>query len=648
MRVAIIGGGPSGLVQLKTLTTAHEHFPSAEPFEVRLFESYDKLGGVFLHHVYEDAELVSSKFLTTFSDFRPRPEDNDFFSSERYREYLEEYTTYFDLWPYIHLSTSVTGVRRGDTSEHVVSYKGLDGVETEWECDAIAICSGVHSKAHIPNIPGIEHVPEVIHSSDFKKREQFGTGKTVMVLGSGETGCDMCHLAITSPTKQVVFCHRDGWIGAPKRAPGQRFLPWLFGDEDYEEPQLPIDVSQVTLFDSMYVHPMVRDTMIVWDYYHFLALPAGCWICGGSEYGVDQWVGQIFSERFHASRLFWNKGWQRIQNNVSTPWRPTKWPLGTRIRQFFFQTAITPAKRTIDVAPFPSHFTSDGVAHFPDNGRPEAKLIQRSVVKPDMVIFATGYVPHFPFLNTEYNAGRRPYPVSHDADVRQVWSSNDPTIGFIGFVRPGFGAIPPLAEMQSMLFATHLLNRVPRPLLKDDEWHYRVIHAPSARVTYGVEHDSYAYQLAKDMDMAPSFTDILRIALYTPHGWRLPYVWAGGASFTAKFRLVGPWKCDRAAEILTGELWETITRRNGLFGNIPMVVVPVLYLGSINLYYYMHSLFWGSLAKIGLCKAPVPRNDVKRKFEELAQREQMKMVQDAKMAAVDIRVTEVSDDDSDF
>ncbi|KAM6513587.1 hypothetical protein FALCPG4_015974 [Fusarium falciforme] len=150
MRVAIIGAGPSGLVQLKTLATAHEYFPSAEPFELRLFETYDKVGGVFLHHVYEDTELVSSKFLTTFSDFRPRPEDNDFLSAERYREYLEDYTTHFNLWPYIHLGTSVTGISRGDVSEHVVSYRAPDGKEVEWECDAIAVCSGVHPKAHIP------------------------------------------------------------------------------------------------------------------------------------------------------------------------------------------------------------------------------------------------------------------------------------------------------------------------------------------------------------------------------------------------------------------------------------------------------------------------------------------------------------------
>ncbi|KAH7124716.1 hypothetical protein EDB81DRAFT_212400 [Dactylonectria macrodidyma] len=624
MRVAIIGAGPSGLVQLKTLATAHEYFPSEEPFELKLFESYDKVGGVFLHHVYEDTELVSSKFLTTFSDFRPLREDNDFLSATRYREYLEQYTTHFNLWPYIHLNTAVTGIRRGDVSEHVVSYKGPDGKEVEWECDALAVCSGVHSKAYMPDIPGIENVPTVLHSSEFKKREQFGTDKTVMVLGAGETGCDMCYLAITSPTKRVVFCHRDGWIGAPKRAPGQRFLPWLFGDKDYDKPQLPLDVSQVTLFDTMYVHPMVRDTMIVWNYYHFLALPAGCWICGGSGYGVDQHVGQVFSERFHASRLFWNKAWQRIQNSVSTPWRPTEWPLSTRIRRFFFNTAIVPAKRTIDTAPFPSHISPDGIAHFPDNGRPEAKRIRETVVKPDVIVFATGYVPHIPFLNTEHNAGRRPYPTNHDANIRQIWSSDDPTVGFIGFLRPGYGAIPPLAEMQAMLFALHLLNRVPRPLVEDDEWHYRMIHPPSDRVFYGVEHDSYTYQLAKDMDAAPSFTDVLRIALCTRRGWRLPYIWAGGANFTVKFRMVGPWKFDAAAETLTGDLWETITRRQGLFGNIPMVVIPVLYLGSINLYYYIYALFWGALAMIGLANVPVPRNDVKRKFAELAMMEQQK------------------------
>lgn len=200
------------------------------------------------------------------------------------------------------------------------------------------------------------------------------------------------------------------------------------------------------------------------------------------------------------------------------------------------------------------------------NGRPESERINEMVIKPDVLIFATGFSPSLPFLQGDDNAGRKAYPTSFDADVRQIWSRDDPTVGFIGFIRPGFGAIPPLAELQSMLFAMNLIGSVPKYLDPEDEWHYRILHTPDQRVTYGVEHDSYAYQLAKDMDIAPSVTEVLRISLGTRKGWRLPYVWGAGAVFNTKFRMKGPWKWEGAADVMTGELWETITRREGLFG----------------------------------------------------------------------------------
>src|SRR5690606_38979246 len=138
---------------------------------------------------------------------------------------------------------------------------------------------------------------------------------------------------------------------------------------------------------------------------------------------------------------------------------------------------------------------------------------------------------------------------------------------------------------------------------------------------------SYAYQLAKDIGGAASITDVFRLSLRTRRGWRLPYVWAGGASFNSKFRMVGPWRSDGAPEILTGELWETIRRREGLFGNVPLSILPMMYLGSVNIYYYMYSAFWGALAKIGLYRPLVPRNAVKEVFEELARREQQMRLQ---------------------
>lgn len=185
-----------------------------------------------------------------------------------------------------------------------------------------------------------------------------------------------------------------------------------------------------------------------------------------------------------------------------------------------------------------------------------------------MVVYATGYLTSFPFLNTPENAGRRAYPAAYDADVRQIWKSDDPTVGFIGFVRPGFGAIPPLSELQAMLWTMKLLDRVPGPLLRDDEWHYRIIHQPDARITYGVEHDSYTYQLAKDMDIAPSFTEILKLAFTTTRPWRLPWLWAAGACFNTKFRLRGVWKWEGAKDVMMGELYTTISRRHGMFGKL--------------------------------------------------------------------------------
>lgn len=58
MRVAVIGGGPSGLVTLKYLLTSHL-FLGTDPVEAILFESEDSIGGAFAHRVYEDAEVGS-------------------------------------------------------------------------------------------------------------------------------------------------------------------------------------------------------------------------------------------------------------------------------------------------------------------------------------------------------------------------------------------------------------------------------------------------------------------------------------------------------------------------------------------------------------------------------------------------------------
>lgn len=57
MKVAIIGGGPSGLVTLKYLKTANLYLSLDEPIEVSLFEGEAEIGGTFRYRVYEEAEV---------------------------------------------------------------------------------------------------------------------------------------------------------------------------------------------------------------------------------------------------------------------------------------------------------------------------------------------------------------------------------------------------------------------------------------------------------------------------------------------------------------------------------------------------------------------------------------------------------------
>jgi dimethylaniline monooxygenase (N-oxide forming) len=63
MRVAVIGGGPSGIVTLKYIVNAHKSFP-IEPIEARLFENEGSIGGTFKHRSYEDAEVGDSSSST--------------------------------------------------------------------------------------------------------------------------------------------------------------------------------------------------------------------------------------------------------------------------------------------------------------------------------------------------------------------------------------------------------------------------------------------------------------------------------------------------------------------------------------------------------------------------------------------------------
>ncbi|XXG99620.1 Sterol O-acyltransferase 2 (Sterol-ester synthase 2) [Hypoxylon texense] len=460
-------------------------------------------------------------------------------------------------------SCPVKSVVKQKEGTHVVTYQ-LEGGKHTWECDAVAVCSGLHVAPSIPKIEGIERVPTVFHSSKLKRRDQFGVGKNVLILGTGETGADVSVLAVTSATKRVVLCHRDGFHLAPKRNPRPRFRFSRYPSPQ-DRPQVPIDVSRASLLDTAYVHPWLRNSSVLWTYYDYYVRWI-LWTSWGTTHGTDQWIGGK-PKGWTTSEIFFNKSGYKLSPYLNSTWRPDK-PQGLlrRIRSWIIRTPHIQVGegQQVDLAPWPERIDENGVVIFSDNRRPEYARMRGETIKPDVIVFCTGYTYEYPFFE-----GAKSSPRYYDGKlVRDIWPRNDSSIGFIGFVRPNLGAIPPLAEFQAQLWVLNLLapeRVVGAPLLPQDEPHYRLVCKEHARVRYGVDHESYAYQLALDMGSAPSFTEILHLGFSAGCWWKLLLTWALGANFNTKFRLLGPWRWDGASEIMTTELWDTVARREMFF-----------------------------------------------------------------------------------
>ena len=328
LRVAVIGGGPAGLATLKYLVTAHNFFPSLAPIDARLFEASSVLGGVFSSKIYEDSEMVSSKYLTAFSDARLPASEPDFLPAERYAAYLLEYAERFGLLGKVHLRTRVMSVRKmeekigaGFVLQVQQELKGGNFGRWAWVCDAVAVCSGLNETPCMPEIKGAELVKNQLHSQDLKLRAQFPEGGTVVVLGAGETGLDMAWLAATSKTARVILCHRDGFFCGPKVSPASRVLLELFKRTSNpfltiatqivpaprvlglplsapKRPNKPVDCSVAALFDTAYVPPVLQRGPLLWWYYNSW-IKAMHTLISGTHEGPDQWVGHMPKGRKH-------------------------------------------------------------------------------------------------------------------------------------------------------------------------------------------------------------------------------------------------------------------------------------------------------------------------------------------------------------
>ncbi|WP_037756738.1 flavin-containing monooxygenase [Streptomyces sp. AA0539] len=199
-RVCVVGAGAAGLEALRVLRS--------EGFEVDCFERTGRVGGHW-HTDYEALHLITPRDSSGFEG-APMPAHYPLFPSrDQVRDYLEDFADREGLREHITLDTEITGVRQEPDGSWIVAT--ADGTERRY--DAVVVANGHHWDPRLPKAAA-DFAGRSLHSSEYRNTGDID-GERVLVVGSGNSGCD---LAVDAANARLVtdISVRGGHVFQPK------------------------------------------------------------------------------------------------------------------------------------------------------------------------------------------------------------------------------------------------------------------------------------------------------------------------------------------------------------------------------------------------------------------------------------------------
>jgi hypothetical protein len=204
-KYCIIGAGPAGLSGAKNLKEL------GIPFDG--YDAGKDVGGLWnienpLSTMYESAHLISSKKMTEFKDYPMKEEVADYPSHKEMCIYFKDYAKHYGLYDHFTFNTKVLKTVPVADEWEVT----LDNGETKIY-KGLIIANGTLSHPNIPEFKG-EFTGEIFHSNKYKNSDVFA-GKRVLLIGAGNSGCDIAIDAIHR-AKKVSMSMRRGYHFVPK------------------------------------------------------------------------------------------------------------------------------------------------------------------------------------------------------------------------------------------------------------------------------------------------------------------------------------------------------------------------------------------------------------------------------------------------
>ena len=206
-RYAVIGAGPSGLAAARAL--------QKRGIDVDGYEASHDVGGLWdisnpRSTMYESAHLISSRTTTEFTDF-PMRSTVDYPGHRVLHEYFRDFAEHFDLRALFRFDTRVSRLEPRDGGWDLTA-AGPDGEQTRWYA-GVVLANGTLAEPNIPSFPGT-FAGELLHTSAYKSPSQL-TGKRVLLIGAGNSGCDIAVDAVHHAAS-IDMSVRRGYYFVPR------------------------------------------------------------------------------------------------------------------------------------------------------------------------------------------------------------------------------------------------------------------------------------------------------------------------------------------------------------------------------------------------------------------------------------------------
>ena len=231
MTVLVVGAGPSGLSAVRELVAAGH--------DVVGVERHADVGGIWDIDnpgtpMYESAHLISSRTQSALDGLAMPDDYPDYPDHRQLLAYLRDYADTFDLRRHVRFGVEVTALQ-----PHPAGWTTTLSDDSTVEAHAVVLAVGNQWHPNLPDVPG-EFAGEQLHSRDYRDPSLF-RGRRVLVVGAGNSGCDIACDAATNASQAALSTRR-----------GYRFVPkYVFGQPTdvfaHKGPPLPAAVEQKML-----------------------------------------------------------------------------------------------------------------------------------------------------------------------------------------------------------------------------------------------------------------------------------------------------------------------------------------------------------------------------------------------------------------